>query len=324
MSSINASKKSKNPINPDTRFRKFNFTLYERLETFHDHVEKIFNTKNCPFKLLQFQFEPNKNASEPGRYHAQGFVKLRERTQQRVGEYNSETKKGSGLKKIFEANVHFEFANSTEEECLAYTSKDHDRCKLLEHNPNPKKGLKCKCDFKDLSKICSYCNENCERPFARIDQDTTIAGPFLFIFDEFQFEKEKPNFYKEAIVKVLKGENVDEGHTINGLRDIAKSQKKKIINPLRNIKRYWEPCVFYVYGDNGTRKSDFCSQLFPGLYERDDMKQWEEYNNDDFDYDRDIGILIDDFYGGMSWTNLLKLTDRKHCRFDVKYDKTQI
>ncbi|CAG8615533.1 10755_t:CDS:2, partial [Scutellospora calospora] len=150
------------------------------------------------------------------------------------------------------------------------------------HNPNPKKGLKCKCDFKDLSKICNYCNENCERPFTRIDKDPIISGPFLFAFDESKFEKEKPNFYKEAIVKVLKGEDVDEvivdlsencekwGHTINGLRDIAKSQKKKIINPLRNINRYWEPCVFYVYGDNGTGKN------------------------------------------------------RKHCRFDVKYDKTEI
>ncbi|CAG8591152.1 3225_t:CDS:2, partial [Scutellospora calospora] len=303
---------SEKAITPDTRFRKFNFTLYERLETFHDHIEKIFNTKSCIFKILQFQFEPNHNSSEPGRYHAQGYARLREGKQSR--------------------------ANRTEEECLAYISKDYERCKLLEHNPNPKKGLKYRCDFKDLSKICIYCNENCERHFARITKDST-AGLFLFIYDKAKFdndEEEKSNFYKEAIDKVLKGEDVDNvivelapncerwGNTTIGLHDIAKSQKKKIINPLRNIKRYWELCVFYVYGDNGTGKSDFFSQLFPGCYERDDMKQWEFYNNDEFDYDRDIAILIDDFYGGMSWTNLLKLTDRKHCRFDVKYDKTQI
>ncbi|CAG8612666.1 7491_t:CDS:1, partial [Scutellospora calospora] len=125
-------------------------------------------------------------------------------------EYNLETKKGSGLKMIFEANIHFEFANSTDKHCLAYTSKDYNRCKLSEHNPNSKKELKCKYDFKDLSKICLYYNKNCKRSFAHINKDSTIAGLFLFIFDESKFEKEKPNFYKEAIVKVLKGEDVDE------------------------------------------------------------------------------------------------------------------
>src|SRR6185436_1109220 len=93
------------------------------------------------------------------------------------------TKKGSGLKLIFEANLHFFFANGTDEECLAYTSKDYDRCKLPEHNPNPKKGQRCKCDFKDLSKICEYCNENCKRPFSRTSNDPLISGPFLFKSD---------------------------------------------------------------------------------------------------------------------------------------------
>src|SRR5205807_4443270 len=111
------------------------------------------------------------------RYHDQRFAKLREGKQYHIGDYNSETKKGSRLKLIFEANVHLGWANGTDEECLAYTSKDRDRCKLPEHNPNSKKGLKCKCNFKDLSKICKYCNEKCERPFAHINEDST-AGPF--------------------------------------------------------------------------------------------------------------------------------------------------
>src|SRR5205823_671012 len=89
--------------------------------------------------------------------------------------------------------------------------KDYDRCKNPEHNPKPKKGLKCKCNFKDLSKICSYCNKNCERSFAHINEYST-ARLFLFIFDESKIdnEEEKSNFYKEAIDKVLKGEYVDD------------------------------------------------------------------------------------------------------------------
>src|ERR1043165_5635523 len=105
---------------------------------------------------------------------------------------------------------------------------------------------------------------------------------------------------------------------------IEKGLKKTKINPLKNLNRYWESCVIYIWGDYGTGKSKLCTDLFPGMYEKDDVKQWEEYNNETIDYNRDTAILMDDFYGYLSWTNLLKLTDRKHCRIDVKYDKANI
>ena len=54
------------------------------------------------------------------------------------------------------------------------------------------------------------------------------------------------------------------------------------------------------------------------------MKQQEEYNNDNINFDRDIAILLDDFYSYLSWTNMLRLTDRKNCMLDVKYSKTNI
>jgi hypothetical protein len=166
-------------INAGTKFRRFNFTLYERLETFHAHIENLFNSKDCPFQILQFQFEKNYNSSEDGKYHAQGFVITKNKDQLRAGNYDIKTKKGSGIKKIFEANVHIEFANGTDDECLAYTSKDYDRCKDPLHNTNSKKGLSCKCDFKDLTKFCKLCNKNCKRTFARISKDPKIAGPFF-------------------------------------------------------------------------------------------------------------------------------------------------
>ncbi|CAG8654236.1 15542_t:CDS:2, partial [Dentiscutata heterogama] len=39
--------------------------------------------------------------------------------------------------------------------------------------------------------------------------------------------------------------------------------------------------------DKGTGKSDLCKELFPEIYEKDDMKQFENYNNEEFNYNRD-------------------------------------
>ncbi|KAF0541065.1 hypothetical protein F8M41_005907 [Gigaspora margarita] len=109
----------------------------------------------CFFK---FQFEPNQRSEEPSRYHTQGYVKIRK--QIALGSYNSKTKKGSGIKEIFQANPHIEYANGTKQQCLDYCSKDFNHCKNPLHNPNSKKGEKCKCDFFDLTKQCKFCNKN--------------------------------------------------------------------------------------------------------------------------------------------------------------------
>ncbi|KAF0420420.1 hypothetical protein F8M41_006991 [Gigaspora margarita] len=150
---------------------------------------------------------------------------------------------GSGIKEIFQANPHIEHANGTEQQCLDYCSKDFNRCKNPLHNPNPKKGEKCKCDFFDLTKRCKFCNENCERLFARISEDPNIAGPFLFIYDESKYKNQKEdndnddNAYLEAVSDILNGKDVNEtivkfapkckkwAYTPQGLREIAKAMK---------------------------------------------------------------------------------------------------
>ncbi|CAG8750554.1 11435_t:CDS:1, partial [Gigaspora rosea] len=147
------------------------------------------------------------------------------------------------------------------------------------------------------------------------------------------------NAYDEAIDKLKQGQgkNLNEvlikfasrckkwSHSAQEMTILAEAFKTEDMNPLKDISRYWEPCIIYIYGDKGTGKSDFCTDLFPGIYEKDDIKQFEEYNNESFNYNNDIAILLNDFYGNnLSWTNLLRLTDRKHCRIDVKYSKTHI
>ncbi|RIB00120.1 hypothetical protein C2G38_2235576, partial [Gigaspora rosea] len=301
---------------------------------------------SCPFSLLKFQFELNRKSEEPGKYHAQGYVKVRKEKQQiALGSYNSKTKKGSGIKEIFQANPHIEHANGTEEQCLDYCNKDFNRCKNSLHNPNPKKGEKCKCDFFDLTKRFKFCNENCKRLFARISEDPNIAGPFVFIYDEFKFKNQKEDndndddAYLEArkpVSDILNGKDVNEtivkfapkckkwAYIPQGLREIAKAMKSKTLNPLYNMKRYWKPIIIYIYSDPGMGKSEICKDLFPGIYEKADNECWEKYNDEEFNYNQDISILLDDFYGSCSWTNLLRLTDRNYCEMNVKYGKTYI
>ena len=48
-------------IDSNTQFRKFNFTLYKKLDTLKTHITKLFNTKTCSFSILKFQFETNHN-----------------------------------------------------------------------------------------------------------------------------------------------------------------------------------------------------------------------------------------------------------------------
>ena len=44
----------KSAINSETRFRRFNFTLYERLDTFNQHIKNLFETNEYLFQLLKF------------------------------------------------------------------------------------------------------------------------------------------------------------------------------------------------------------------------------------------------------------------------------
>ncbi|RIB20244.1 hypothetical protein C2G38_2179761 [Gigaspora rosea] len=243
--------------------------------------------KSCSFSLLKFQFELNRKSEELS----------------------------SGIKEIFQANPHIEHANGTEEQCLDYCGKDFDHCKNLLHNPNPKKDEKCKCDFFDLTKRCKFCNENCEKLFARISEDPNIAGPFVFIYNESKFKNQKEDndndddAYLEAVSDILNGKDVNE-----------------------TIVKFAPKCKKWAYTPQG--KSEICKDLFPGIYEKADNKWWEKYNDEEFNYNRDTLILLDDFYGSCSWTNLLKLRKNnssididafiRRVKFIIKYEGESI
>src|SRR5271170_982185 len=195
-------------ITPQTRFRKFNFTLYEGLDTFVSRMKRLFKRKDNPFKYMIFQMEVNHNPSDPnrGRKHAQGYAEI---DQMRLGWYND--RKKTDIKKLFQANVHVEHANGTREECVGYCKKKYNRCKLPEHNEDPKHGKCCKCSFQDLSLHCRLCNDECVRTLARVSEDMEESGPFEFVRKEKGKDQEKEDeAISKAVDEVLDGQDPDE------------------------------------------------------------------------------------------------------------------
>ncbi|KAF0512016.1 hypothetical protein F8M41_018075 [Gigaspora margarita] len=86
--------------------------------------------------------------------------------------------------------------------------------------------------------------------------DPNIAGPFLFIYDEFKYKNQKEDndndddAYLEAVSDILNRKDVNETivkfvpkckkwfYTSQGLKEITKAMKSKTLNPLYNMKRY--------------------------------------------------------------------------------------
>ena len=168
-------KKTKlNDINSNTRFRRFNFTLYENLDTLNDILTESFNKKDCLFRYVKFQFEKNYDGDKAGK-HAQGMALLKE--QIRLGSYLP--KKRSGIKKLFRSNkIHVDYMNGTIKDTQNYCGKIYNRCKA--HNYDSKSNP-CRCSLFNLNDFsnCKYCNTECcsQRTLARYDDN---SGPFEF------------------------------------------------------------------------------------------------------------------------------------------------
>jgi len=118
-------------ITSRTRFRRFNFTLYENLDTFVCRVYKIFEQDNNPFKYLVFRVDANSNSSDPDfRRIVQGYAEI---DQMRLGCYSDRVT--SGIKGIMQTNsLHIEFAYGTREECIDYVKRDSGICEFVRTN----------------------------------------------------------------------------------------------------------------------------------------------------------------------------------------------
>lgn len=74
--------------------------------------------------------------------------------------------------------------------------------------------------------------------------------------------------------------------------------------------------VIVIYGPTGTGKSRWCSENFPNAYWKQLGKWWDAYNQHEV-------VIIDEFYGWLQWTTLLRLCDRYPMMVETKGGQVQ-
>ena len=131
-------------------------------------------------------------------------------------------------------------------------------------------------------------------------EDTKIAGPWEF--------GEKKCAGKRTDLDAAKAV-LDEGGEVIDIADTdfqayckyhkAFDRYKREITPHRN----WEMEVLVYWGDSGTGKTRKAHEDHPDAYFKPHGDWWDGYTGQET-------VVIDDFYGQMSWTFLLQLLDR--------------
>ena len=84
----------------------------------------------------------------------------------------------------------------------------------------------------------------------------------------------------------------------------------------RGNSRQWKTNVIVIIGEPGTGKSRYCLEEYPNAY-------WKDPSDEFWDgYDGHETIILDDFYGWISYTTMLRLMDRYPLLLNVKGGKT--
>lgn len=157
---------------------KFGFTINtsekftsDLLLKFNKYIYKIFNNNQKESNFFRYIIYQHEKAPETGRIHIQGYVQLfKQSTMKRIKE-----KLTNNMEFNFNNEVHIEHPiRGSFEDQIRYCSKDYNRCKDPEHNLDPSHNKCCTCDYFDLSIICKYCNEQCQRIIAK--KDNVITG----------------------------------------------------------------------------------------------------------------------------------------------------
>lgn len=83
---------------------------------------------------------------------------------------------------------------------------------------------------------------------------------------------------------------------------------------LKAKPRSWKSCVRVFWGPTGTGKTMKCNELSPDAFwycQQKDGKWWDYY-------DGVADVVLDEFYGGIMWSQLLVLLDRYPCTVETK------
>lgn len=74
--------------------------------------------------------------------------------------------------------------------------------------------------------------------------------------------------------------------------------------------------IIVIFGPTGTGKSRWCAENFPNAYWKQLGKWWDAYNQQEV-------VVIDEFYGWLQWTTLLRLCDRYPMMVETKGGQVQ-
>lgn len=142
-------------------------------------------------------------------------------------------------------------------------------------------------------------------------EDTRVEGPWTFGVEPEQGKRTDLDDVKEAIDSGASMKEIAQahfGHFIKYERGF-RSYKNTLATP-----RDFKTEVIVCYGPTGTGKSMYCAALTKDPYwyiPQKDGKWWDGYDGQE-------DVIIDEFYGQIMWSTMLRLLDRYPMQVETK------
>jgi hypothetical protein len=136
--------------------------------------------------------------------------------------------------------------------------------------------------------------------------DTRIDGPWTA--GDYDPEATKGTRSDLAALK----DCIDRGHSMSSIADehfesfLRYERGIRSYRNLRAVPRDFKSAVHVFYGPTGTGKSHACREISPSAYwyfPQKDSKWWDGY-------DGEADVVIDEFYGNIPWSSILRLFDK--------------
>lgn len=149
-------------------------------------------------------------------------------------------------------------------------------------------------------------------------KDTWLEGPYEF--GELPEKGKRTDLLavKEALDRGDSMDQISEDHFAAYCRYARGFKEYRLLHhPHRN----WEMYIEVIWGPSGVGKSRSCQDEYPEAYwksKNSGLQQfWDGYNGEET-------IIIDEFYGWLSWDYLLRLLDRYPLNLDIKHGTVPI